>query len=314
MKMIVPKTIGYSDITANNLNASTATEFDYTGATTYTTETVLVSFESDGVTRILPAKTFTAVASTIEYPPGSTDYVDNGAVNQHKMFDQYINTQAVADGTESPAGKIVFTLNSSKANSIALFSVEGTSVTYVLRNSIGDIIQTISDSSIGNRFTSGLYSYFFGGFPETNDLIQYFDITVVSTLTITIEDTRTGLFPKCGFVSIGKSVFCGKTQYGVEPGFLDFSTIVRNTITGDIYANKGSYAKILNFTVRIDTDQIDTIQNAATNVRGVPTVFDANNTDTDYEVLRVLGLLMYFRPGMESYGKTECQFKIEGII
>lgn len=320
MKLIVPKTIGFDDFEIN-LNASTDTEYDYTGATTYTTETVLVSYESDGTTEILPAKTFTAVSSTTGYPPTSDDWIDNGAVNQHKMFDSYINTQAVADGTESTdAGKIVFTIDSSKANSIALFSVVGTSVKYELKriiDSVETVVQTIEDASIGNRFTSGLYGYFMGDFPETNDLIQYFDIYLVSTITVTIEHTGsvTGTaYPKCGFVSIGQSVYCGKTQWGAEPGFLDFSTIVRNETTGDIYTNKGNYVKILNFTVRIEKDQIDTIQNAAVNVRGTPTVFDANNTGTNFEVLRVLGLLMYFKPGLESYGETECQFKIEGII
>lgn len=314
MKMIVPKILEYADF-STNLNDSTESEYDYTGVTAYVTDDIVkVSFESDGTTRIFPEKLYKALAgSTDEYPPDSSNWSSQGAVNRHKMFDQYINTQAVADGTESTdAGDVVFTVNSSRCNGIALFGVEGTSVKYEMKNSIGTIIDTYTDTSLGMRSVSTWSGFFFDDFPSYNDIIYYFTTLLVSTVTVTIYDTGT-TYPKCGACVVGQTVDCGKSQWGATPGYMDFSKVTRDSY-GNVSASQGNYAKLINVPVRIEKEYLDTVQNAAINVRGIPTVFDGNNDDTTYKCLFVLGLLTDFRPVMESYNNFECTFKIEGLV
>jgi len=319
MKMIVPKIPTYDQF-STNLNDSTEDEYDYSGATTYTMgDLVKISFESDGVTRIFPENLQKALASsTDDYPPDSSDWSSQGAVNRHKMFDQYINTQAVADGTEATdAGDIVLTLDASRTNGIALFSVEGSTVTYELYEgtiaSPGDLISTFTDSDIRNRFVESWYGYFYTEFPSYNDLIYYYDIRLISIIKITITDAIVGSYPKVGACVFGQSIECGVSQFGARPGFMDFSKISRDSF-GNVSASQGNYAKLVDIPVRIDKTRLDTVQNAAINVRGLLTVFDGNNDSTDYGSFRVLGLLTDFRPVYESFNEISCTFKIEGAV
>ena len=314
MKMIVPKIPEYAGF-STNLNDSAESEYVYAGTTTYSAGNIVkVSFESNGTTRIFPEMLYKALASsTDDYPPNSSDWSSQGAVNRNKMFDQYINTQAVSDGTEgTDAGDIVFTVDSSRSNGIALFSVEGTSVKYELKNSVGTIVDTFTDTDIRNRFVESWYGYFFTDFPSYSDLIRYFPILLVSTMIVTIKDS-TSAFPKVGACVFGQTIECGKSQYGVKPGYMDFSKISRDSF-GNISASQGNFAKLVDVPVKIDKTRLDTVQNAAVNVRGLLTVFDGNNESTDYDSFRVLGLLIDFRPVFESYNSVTCTFKIEGAV
>jgi len=81
-----------------------------------------------------------------------------------------------------------------------------------------------------------------------------------------------------------------------------------------VSASQGNYAKLVDIPVRIDKTRLDTVQNAAINVRGLLTVFDGNNDSTDYGSFRVLGLLTDFRPVYESFNEISCTFKIEGAV
>jgi len=318
MKMIIPEEITYSDFSIN-LTDSTEGEFDYSGSTNYNKDdTVKVSFEKDGTTRILPEKTFTVISTdpTNEYPIGSTKWLDNGAVNRHKMFDKYINTQAEAFGTEvTDPGKIVFTIKTDRQNAIALFGVEGTSVKYELKDYKDTIVETYENTNLDEGYIQDFEEYIYKPFPFTHDLVQYFSSYLVSKLTVTIERNETGLYPKCGYVIVGQSVFIGYTNYGVETGYLSFSKVNRDSF-GNVYAQKGNYAKLMTLPLTIDNVIYDKVQAAAIAVDGIPTVFDGNNEEfnTGYESLLILGLLIDFRPIIQYFDISEVSMKIEGII
>lgn len=316
MKMIIPQEITYSDFSIN-LADSTEQEFDYSGSTNYNeNDIVKVSFGSDGTTRILPEKLFKVISSTQtnEYPPGSDKWLDLGAVNRHKMFDKYINTQSEATGseTENP-GDIVFTIKTDRQNSIALFGVEGTSVKYELKDSTGTVVETFLDEDLDKGYIQDFEEYIYKPFPFTHDLVYYFTSYLVSTMTVTITRTDVGLFPKCGYVIVGQSVFIGDTNYGVETGYLSFSKVNRDTF-GNVFTQKGNYAKLMDLPLTIDNISYDKVQAAAIAVDGVPTVFDGNNDDTEYSSLLVLGLLTDFRPVIQYFDTSEVNMKIEGII
>lgn len=314
MKITIPIILKYDDISIN-LNDSTEAEYDYTGNTSYAPGAVVkVSFKADGTTRILPEKTFSCISENAAYPPDSVGWVDLGAVNRHKAWDKYINSKAAADGTEAiDPGKIVFNLKSDRADTVHLFGVEGTKVTYELKDSSGVVVYTEVDEDLEAGWVTDWEEYYFKDFPADHKVSCSFPVFNVSTMTITIEHSDVELYPKFGFFVIGQSVYMGATQYGAKPGFMDFSSVERNTTTGSVYSNPGNYADTLNVMVNVKNQFHDKVRAAAISVRGTPAVFDANNDGTSYESLVCLGLLVGCDPVFERAGLTVMNMEIEGI-
>lgn len=317
MRLTIPKTITHADIKSLNLNAATEVEYDYSGNTTYSADDVRkVSFQSDESAHIVPVKLFKALKSTNSYPPDNCagtnpDWEDLGAVNQHKMFDEYINTQAVADGTEATdAGKLVLEIDSSKQDNIGLFNVEGTKVTFELKDSSDTVVHTkeygLSD------IVYDWEEYFYNDFDYTHDLGHTFTRYLVSSLKITIEHESAGKYPAVGYLKVGKRFFVGTTFNEPGSGIMDFSTTDRGD-DGSISMNVGPYAKRMNLDVRVKNEDYDKIQKTVALVRGQPTIFEGLE-DTDYESFTVLGFVKNFDQIMPGSRNSECTFEIEGLI
>ena len=163
---------------------------------------------------------------------------------------------------------------------------------------------------------SGWYYYLYEDAIYRNkilwDYTQYSD----STLRVKIEYT-TGSTAKCGLMAIGSSASLGKSEFGANIGFTDYS-VKATDVLGRTYLNQGSYANRTELEGWIYNSQIDSILQAIIDVRGEPVILDANNVnltgETDYDSLIIYGFFQ--EPMITIAGPTTSKISIdyEGLI
>lgn len=313
---INPKILQSADISALNLTASTATEYDYTGGTTYSIGTIRkVSYASDGTTPVVPVKTYKAVAETSSYPPEDADpddsergWDDLGAVNQHRWADSYIDTISYADGAETTdPGKIVITLNASRQDKIALWNVEGTKITFALRDSAEDLIDETEYDL--DTVVEDLEEYFYKDFQTSFDVAHEFPSLLVSTLTITIEHEETGLYPGLGFLVLGVNQYVGVAINEPMAGFVDYMTAEDFRVGG--VKNTYPDQEKISVDVRCQIVDMNKIQWAVAATRNQATLW--SGIGDQYGPFNVLGVLQGFDMAWKNDRKFECNFTIEGI-
>jgi hypothetical protein len=121
---------------------------------------------------------------------------------------------------------------------------------------------------------------------------------------------------------VGKSVFIGIAELGVESGFTDYSRKDRDQF-GDTYLLPGNYTEPLDVDLYIPTPNGDQlvakVKNILIGLRATPCVFDANNhaedgaDGTERETLATLGFIQKFRTVVRFSNYTHCSLTIQGL-
>jgi len=318
MKMIVSKTITRADVTANNLNEDTTTGWNPLTTYTYvegTPETVQVTKEEDGTTDIIPARIYTLLGdSEGDYPPDNpTLWFNEGAVNRDKMFDEFITTQAVADGTESTnAGKIVLRIKADGMYTVSCFGLYGTSIQFKLLSSTLDTLDDVTYNLTDNEAVDNWYAYFFDEFYTITKITHEFPVYKISTMEITVDNTNAGQYPKLGSVILGQNFYLGETREEPTFKFLDYSVKDRNSF-GDLYLKQGLYADEVSVDLLIKSETVDVVRRALTSMRGTATVYNCNNSTTNYSSLILLGFFQDFEMILGGKNYSTCSLTIETL-
>lgn len=234
------------------------------------------------------------------------------STNQHKMFDEYANTQTV------DTKDIVVKLNTARVDYIAMFGLVGQSVTLELRDATDTTLlwSTSVDLTYGSALVAQIsdwYEYFFGEYTFKEDATS--DIGVITydgVLTVTIE-ARVDAGAACGNLITGRVYDLGDTQFGASAGLKDFS--YRDTDdSGRTIVTEGYWAKRNQVNLYIPNYLVDAVYRRLVSLRGTPTAWIGNNTDTSYEALIVYGLYTDFSVTVEGPSHSYCDLTIEGLI
>jgi len=319
MEIIEPKILTYADIISNNLTADTTANWN--PATSYTvgatTITVKVPWEDDGITMIMPDGLYELIADSAagNYPPDHpAEWLYKGATNRFKMFDEYITTQANADGTESTdPGKIVLELNASKMNSVSLFALSATGVIFELYDSSDVLVDSSSFDLVDSSRVISWSTYFMEERPYKTELHNSFSTLLISKLKIIIEDTRTSSFPGLGYCLVGMARDIGQSKYGIKTSILDFSSVNRDD-SGEVSQTVGDYAKLMDLDADIEASKHDYTQDLLARLRGRPIVVQGNNEGINFTSFVVLGLLQEFDLVLKNSRRSVFNLRIEGFI
>jgi hypothetical protein len=311
MDILLPKTLIATDVVSNNL-------VDTAIATYVETSTYVEDDEVVVDTTIFPKRIYKALGAvaTYTYPPDNpTDWLDTGCPNKWKMFDEYLTTQSVADGTETPADTIVFELKSGLQSSIALFGLKGSLVKFEFKDS-GGTIQTeyTQEKTLLDEKVTDWWLWFFDQFMYMEEVIFDFPSWQVSSVVITITSTLSGIAPACGYCILGERFHVGYTQYDIKTSIIDYSTKSTNAF-GDTYLKQGNYVKLMDLDIIVDSYMYDVINRALISVRGKPTIFEGNNVefDTDYSSFKILGFIKDFDQILTSRDLMRCSMSIQGL-
>jgi len=309
MELIQPR-----DITLNSSNVSEGLHNEWDSSTTYSSgDRVYVTLESDGNTERTPHQIYESLAdsNTDNYPPENpSQWSLIGATNRWAMFDDFVSSQTVNTNT------IEVTIGATKADRIALFQLEGQSVTIVTKDSGGTVI---SDNTVDLTISESVSwsDYFFSEIRRRSELVRelpglFLDIKVELTVT-----AASGEEAKCGNAVLGKAAFLGTTQFGVSAGIEDFSRKETNEF-GETAITKRAFAKLVDADLWIPTSsdgrEFNRVQSILARIRSTPVVWQFNNDDTSLEPLIVFGFYRDFDLVAQFPTLNQCNIEVEGLI
>lgn len=231
---------------------------------------------------IVPAQTVDVISTN----------VDNGS--EGKMFDDYLNSQTTYPDL------IEVRIEFNNCDRVGLFNIDAKSIDFELTDN--DTSAVVMTKTVDLEMTDGEYYQW---------VIEPIFIYADATLKISIH--YLGGTAKCGKCSVGLSSYIGTTQYGSKPGFSDYSIKAINEF-GQAYLLQGNWAKNNDIPLAVPTEITDAVYEDLAAVRGALCMFEGNENDSGYEVLRVFGYLQDWKLVLS--GPTMCfaALTIKGVI
>jgi len=263
-----------------------------------------------GVRKIIAAqhKVYEVLASTTTdsplvgiaaYPP---TWMEIGYTNKWRMFDEVVGTV-----TSMPSTVSVTIKPGTVVNSLALFNVQGKSVTITMDDPVEGRVYSrtvnLVDAAVDNW-----YDWFFADI-EVRTSFVVLDMPAFGTANITVT-INSGSTAAVGALVIGKLVPIGTTTYGAKVGIDDYSRKERDKF-GNLVVVEGAFSDTGDFPVVVDTDRVSSIKKMLIDIRAKPVVWIGEET---YEATIIYGFfksldLIYSGPEV-----SDCQLSIEGLI
>ena len=298
MRLIVPKPI---TLVSSNVAEDTRPEWD--SSATYNTddEVIVKNIENNGITKIYKSLLDN---NTGNYPPDNPDkWLDLGATNKWKMFDERVGTQTVNSDS------IDVTITSNKISHVALFETEANSVMIEVYDSSDTLLAQYSPKL---RLDSSLSwsDYFFGEILYRTAFVQQIPyILGTAKVRVLLE----GSTVKCGMLLVGYGYYIGETKWSPNIGILDYSKKETDEF-GQTFLKQGYYAKRAEVDVEIRSASVDKVQRLLASVRATPCIWQLNNDTTAYDSLVIYGFYNDFSVVLDGVVLSSCSLTIEGLI
>jgi hypothetical protein len=319
MKLTIPEQILTSDIissSATNTVSAYASGTTYgIGALVFEGDYVYESAKSANVGKTPHLFAGGLVVNIDWIADGFTAIADPSWINMRKinpllMFDSYLYTQT----TKTGVGAVTLDVKYSKGNctGVYLLNIDATSVTIVIKDSVGILLKTITTNLITDICLDE-YDWCWSPIPDPVS-----DIYIDYNLVTSANDTVQIIFNSTTSVAVGKIVTgyaqqMGNTQWGYDNGILDFSKKVTDDY-GSTFLQQGKYAKTIKATCIIGIADADAIWSRLVKVRAQNIVVDFNESGTTYSHLINYGLVQECRQSAVGFNDTKISMTINGSI
>lgn len=301
MDIIQPLTI-----TDSILTSSTVTENDYAqwaSGTTYATGNKVIVLSTHRIYESL----IDANTGNDPTTDDGTKWLDIGATNRWKAFDQKISDPVTDTGT------IEYVLSSANTNitSVALFGLQASFATVVATDTggVGEVYnETIN--LIDNSDVTDWFSYFFEliSFKTEalfTDIPPYLGLDVEITL-----DSGSGEPVEVGQIVVGTLQNIGFTTYGTTVGIEDFSRKETDAF-GNFIILERAFSYTVEYDVRVPTQTTRRVQNLLAQFRAAPLVY-IGNPDDSYGTI-VYGFYRNFDINLETPSYSLASIEVEGL-
>jgi len=304
MKILKPHTL---DLTSSTATGSTFAEWSNGGVSYVVGDNVKIT-ETTGYENEYECLV-DHTSSTDDSPAEDSDtWLNLGASNKYKMFDDYVNTQTTVSG-----GDLVVEIGiSDYADSLALFDVTGTEITVVCYSGTEELSSETKSVAGDDYAISSWYDYFFAGFkvyPDFSFVLPGLYLNLKLKITITPLAGEAA----CGHCISGRYVYLGDTQYSPKIGIDDYSVQKTNDF-GETYLNQRAYAKTASVEISFDSSDLSRVSNILASVRSVPCLYQLNNDATTYDPLLIYGFYRDFSLILQNFNKSICSLEVEGMI
>ncbi|HEX5330787.1 hypothetical protein [Sulfuricurvum sp.] len=211
--------------------------------------------------------------SSTSIPTNKDDWTYAGATNRFRMFDQYITTY-----TESNE-PLEISITDLDFNSIFIGNIFGDSVTIQVINNVDSSV--VEESTIDLTYDCvDIMDYFLGDWMDYRlPSVKYDRTSVYSDVSATI--TFSGDLIQVGIFCIGKAYFIGTEVWDASIEALDFSSVVEDTATGEVYLQEGNELKVKSIDLWVETRSLYAIDQILKRAKGKPVVFLSKNENLD---------------------------------
>jgi hypothetical protein len=231
-------------------------------------------------------------------------WLDIGATNRFKMFDQIINTQ-----TSYAAEIDVDITPNAIVNSAAFFGLSGNSITLTMTDPTDGVVFTETRSLQDNTIIIDWYTYFFEEISFLPDMV-FLGLPAYGSATITAFIDGGAGDAKVGEVIIGKQRTLGVTNYGTSVSIIDYSVKATDDFGNTVITTR-AYSKRADYDVTVETASVAAVQKALADIRTTPTVFigDENKPETV-----VYGFYKQFNIVLSTPSISDCSIDVEGLV
>lgn len=283
MRVIEPK-----DISLVSSNVAENDHAEWSNSTDYTTGTRVIV--------IAEHRIYEAIANSGPSHGGAIDPVTNsalseptawvnvGATNRWKMFDEFVNTRT--DGGTS----LVVEVDAVRSDAVALIGVQASSI-LIEQLVDGTVVDSTTRSLLIDRATSW-FEFFYEDVQERSDTFwAAFAPRYGATIRVTVTHASNA---QVGTLIVGRSYYVGITQINPNVGFLDFSREETDAF-GQTYLKQGAAALLNTYNVLIENDRIDAVKRKLFTLRAVPAVYVADDAADPAESQESLIVYGYYR-------------------
>ncbi len=227
---------------------------------------------------------------------------DLGATNRWRMFDEIVGTL-----TTNPGSVSVTIKPGAVVNSLALFNVQGESITVTMTDPVEGVVYSNTISLIDTA-VDNWYDWFFEEI-ESRTSVVVLDMPAYGTANITVTIESSGA-AGVGALVLGKLTVIGTAVYGSGVGIDDYSRKERD-VFGNIIVTERAYSDTADFPVVVDTARVSKIKKMLTDIRAKPVVWVGEET---YEATIIYGFFKSFDLVYSGPNVSDCQLSIEGLI
>lgn len=249
------------------------------------------------------------VASTTDQPDlgaaaSPPTWLDTGATNRFKMFDQIISTDTAQTGT------IEVTIEpGTVANGVAMFGLSGTSVTVTMNVPGEGEVYSRTDSLQDNTLILDWYGYFFEDVTYKSDAV-FIDLPSYGTASLSITIDAGVSTARCGELVIGKQRSLGLTNFGTSVSIQDYS--VKSTDQfGNVVVVQRAYSKRADYDVTVETSKVASAQSILAGIRTTPTVFIGDESRAETVVY---GFYRQWNIVLSTPTISDCSIEVEGLV
>jgi hypothetical protein len=268
------------------------------------------TYAKDSYVRIPELKRVYRLASDVstgQFPPAHPSiWIDYGATNSYKMFDDIIGSQ-----TEFVT-QMVVAIEANIMNTMAILNMKDVVSVYVVQHdNLLDVDVYEETFDLVDYGASSLYDYWTKPIKYKQDLvIDGLKFLVNGTITLTFNTNEIAGY--VGAVVTGIMNDIGVTLTDTNIRFKDYSGYETDAYGNTSFVRRG-YAKIISAQALIDTNLIDETAYKLVDLRGGLTLFIANEKADMHSILTTLGYIEDTSFSFDEPSKTKYPIKIIGV-
>lgn len=298
MKIIVPQQITPAKLTSTNVPDTDAPV--WSSATNYNPGNTVI-YNNRVYECLLNNSNVIPSVGALNDPP---QWLDLGATNRHKMFDQIVGTQTSRTGTIQVSvdpGTFV--------NALAFFGLAGNQISVSMTDPVEGLVYNQTRSLQDNTLINNWYSYFFEEITYRSDMI-FSDLPNYMEGVLSFTISAGSSLAKCGEVVMGRQKTVGVANFGTGVSIQDYSRKERDAF-GNTVVTERAFSKRADYDVTIETKYAASVQKTLAELRATPTVYfgDPNRPETI-----VYGFFKSFTIVLSSPSISECSIDVEGLV
>lgn len=236
-----------------------------------------------------------------------TNWLDLGATNRYRMFDNIISS------VSGQTGGIEFTLTPNQSiDSLILLNVNAATVRLVMNDPIDGVVYDETKTLRSSSEVIDYFTYFFATIDTTGDVntVVFTDLPIKPTASITVYVDSGLSYVEVGEVVYGTKTVVGRTNYSTAIGIKSYS---RKDVDefGKVTVIKRKNSKYAEYDIDIDNSNLANVQKFFADIDSVPCVFVGKE---DMEELIVYGFYSDFKATISFPTVSKCTLRVEGLI
>lgn len=236
-----------------------------------------------------------------------TNWLDLGATNRYRMFDNIISS------VSGQTGGIEFTLTPNQSiDSLILLNVNAATVRLVMNDPIDGVVYDETKTLRSSSEVIDYFTYFFAAIDITGDVdtVVFTDLPIKPTASITVYVDSGLSYVEVGEVVYGTKTVVGRTNYSTAIGIKSYS---RKDVDefGKVTVIKRKNSKYAEYDIDIDNSNLANVQKFFADIDSVPCVFVGKE---DMEELIVYGFYSDFKATISFPTVSKCTLRVEGLI